>query len=773
MDAASGLCLHCLAPLEGPEARAHGFCCRGCERVHALLSREGLDRYYELRRGAGLPVGELAGPSLELEAWMQAQEARLAASAGPAPVALDLQGVHCAGCVWLIDTVARREGALRCDVSATRGRLELVAAPSFDLRAFVRALASLGYRAGPPLKRARAGLDGLTVRVGVTAALAANAMMLSLAIYLGLEDGPLHATVRDVAFALGAAAVLVGGGPLVRAAIEALRRGVLSLDLPIALGLLLASIASVASWVRGGDAGFADSLAVFVALVLGGRWLQERMVAIDRDRLLATDGAEGLVTRRVTDGGVEMVRCMEVRRGDRLLLAAGDLVPVEAVLEDPCLLSMDWIDGESQPRDAAAGTVAPAGSFVAGARAARAVVAKDFVESSLHDLLRTPPDRRRGDLLDRLVGPAYVLIVLALAGGGAALWLALEGPGAALSVATAVLVVTCPCALGLALPLAHERTLGMLRRAGVYVREPSALARAAGVDRVVFDKTGTLTFGAPRLADAGPLEALSEAERAIAYRLAAQSSHPKAAAVSSALPAVSLEGAPVHEQPGAGVQVRIDGALYRLGKPSWAAPGRDHGAADLVFAKDGAPLARLETVERPRPGAEDEIAKLAEAGYPSFILSGDAPSRVQALAARVGVPEERAFGGASPREKADWLAARDPERALFLGDGLNDGPAADVAGVSGTPAVDRPFMPARTDFYFVTAGLGAVRALLGAAARLRRTTRGILALAVVYNAVAVTLALAGRVEPWTAAALMPAGSLATLAYTRLSLKEAA
>lgn len=764
-------CAHCGAPL-GPGS-VDRFCCTGCERVHHVLTAGGLERYYELRGERGEPVGQSAGE--RDHAWLEPLAAGLESANGLTRVAVDVAGVHCAACVWLIGELFERQPHGRaCLVNASRGRIELTVENGFDLRRFASEVEAVGYGLGPALKERSRRADELTLRMGISVALAMNTMVLSLAIYLGLEDGPVHALARQLGFALAAATVLVGGSFFVRSAWQSLRRGLLHLDLPIAIGVVLAFAGSTWSFFAGGNAEYFDTLAIFIALMLVGRWLQERVVAKNRARLLASDGVEGLWTRRLADGVPALTRAVELRAGDTLVLAPGDLVPVDATLAEATRLRLDWINGESEPRPFEAGAIAPAGAFHSGHGAVRAVCTTDFAGSSLVELLATPRPKEEGDaarVWDR-IARYYVLGVLAAAAGAFALWMRLEDdPHRALAVTTAVLVVTCPCAFGIAVPLARDLVQSALRRAGLFVRSSTLLDRSVAIRHVVFDKTGTLTTGSPEIADRGPIDALTEEQRAVLFGMAAESSHPKSAAVMHAIGAArTLDGLVVHEEAGKGLSLSHEGHLYRLGRPDWAAPSDVLDAdVDLVFARDGRALAALTTREAARADAREELARLEAAGYTTWILSGDAPAKVDALAQELGVPRERAIGGASPREKAAWIAAHDGEHALFVGDGINDSLAADAALVAGTPAIDRPFLPSKSDFYFVTPGLSPIRRLLESAARLRSVVRTDLAFAVAYNAGAVALAYAGLIEPWVAAVLMPASSLTTLAFTALTL----
>ncbi len=743
-----------------------------------MLTAGGLERYYELRGAKGEPA--LSGAAERDHAWLEPLAARVEGQGeGLTRLVVDVAGVHCAACVWLIgELFARQPHGKACVVNASRGRIELTVERGFDLPSWVSAVESVGYALGPALKERSRRADELTLRMGISVALAMNTMVLSLAIYLGLSEGPLHTLARQLGFALGAASVLVGGSFFVRSAWQSLRRGLLHLDLPIALGVVLAFAGSAWSFFAGGGAEYFDTLAIFVALMLVGRWLQERVVAKNRALLLASDGVEGLWTRRLEGGAPVLTRAVELREGDTLVLAPGDLVPVEATLDEPARLRLDWISGESEARPFDAGAIAPAGAFSAEAHAVRARCATDFAGSALIELLGAPSAKDEGDAGRFWDGLArwYVTGVLAAAAGAFALWMILEGdPRRALAVTTAVLVVTCPCAFGIAVPLARDLVQSALRRAGLFVRSATLLERAPTVRSVVFDKTGTLTTGAPAIADRSPLDALDPEARALLAAMASRSTHPKSAAVLEVLGSVALDPSlVVHEEAGKGLSLSHAGHLYRLGRPDWAAPSDAVVAeVDLVFARDGRVLAPLATREELRADAREELAALEASGVATWILSGDAPAKVEALAREVGVPVERAIGGASPREKAAWIAAHDGHHTLFVGDGINDSLAADAALVAGTPAVDRPFLPSKSDFYFVTPGLAPIRRLLEASRKLRAVVRADLAFALAYNAGAVALAYAGLVAPWVAAVLMPISSLATLAFTASVLGRSA
>jgi P-type Cu2+ transporter len=768
-------CLHCGNAL--PAAAQDEYCCSGCRAVRSLLLSSGLSRYYALR-GASIEPATDADQARRDHTWLEPIASALADSDKPQVLTFKLQGVRCAACVWLVQELFEREpGSMRVVVNPGRGVAELCVAPTFPLQHFVTEVERFGYALGElGSQQADDDSDGLLVRTGVCMALGGNAMMFAAAIYLGLEAGPVYRLMHTLNFACATLAVLIGGPVFFRSAWQALQRRILHLDLPIAVGIALTYGAALWSFGTGNArAAYYDSLATFIGLMLLGRYLKQRMVARNRRELLCDSGAENLWVRRVQGEQVDLLRAPHVRAGDILLVPSGDLLVAPAELLDTAAsCSLDWINGESEPQDYARGATLPAGAFNVGTGALRARALTDFAQSPLSDLLA----RTRNEELDApkrysLFSGIYVAGVLLAAGGGF-LWFWLSSGDAirGLEVATAICVVTCPCAIGIATPLAYDMVLAGLRRAGLFVRSQSFLDRALDVRRIVFDKTGTLTTGRLELVDASALSQLPQADRNALYTLVAGSAHPKSQAVQRALAedGTALCGdAVVTEQPGDGLLASIDGHDYRLGHGKFAC--KQATSDDLVFARDGVALCTLQTRERLRSDARSEVAALTRAGYQTWVLSGDAQARVSKLAAELGVPAERAIGDQSPSGKADWITAHDRNDILMLGDGINDGLSVQRAFASGTPSIDRALMPWRTDFYFTTSGLAPIGLALRAAKHLSRVVFGNQVFAVTYNAATVAVALAGLMKPWMAAVLMPLSSLLVLGATTLALSS--
>ena len=749
--------------------------------MHGLLAQEGLLRFYELGGSATGAVGSV--PRVGSFDWLPELEAR-ATHADATRLVLDVQGIRCAACVWLLQTLWKRvAGGIDLRVAPSLGQATLVyRAGSGAALAYLTMATRLGYPMAPPSRRI--GRDtGLLVRLGICVAIAMNAMILAVSLYFGLDAAVADSSLRElfgwVLAGLGTASVLVGGPVFFRAAIAGLRVRVVHMDLPISLGLLLAWAGSWHGQLTGGPTYF-DTVAIFIAFMLGGRFLQQRTLSQGRDQVLADDGIEHLRARRLVSGQIEIVPVAKLRTGDALLLAPGDLVPVRVVLrEREAAFSLDWINGESEPRAFAVGDEVPAGAFLAGGRAVRVEARSDHAGSGLATLLGQEPVDRE-DTKGRvrfwhLLNRNYAVGVLIAATLGGLFWAWLDA-SRAMPVAISVLVITCPCAMGIATPLAFHLALAMLRRKGVFVRTRSLLDKVRCVRTVVFDKTGTVTFGGLRAAVDGELPA---DVLPVLSTMVASSNHPVSQAVLQCLPqAPFVGGLVVDEVPGQGLQCRHDGALWRFGSRSFAGAATAAtadaavGRRDCGLSRDGRLVAVFTLDEDFRAGARDEVADLHARGLAVHLLSGDRPERVHAAAALLGVPAERAHGGMSPQDKAAAIAGLDHADTMMVGDGLNDAPAFAAAFCAGTPAMDRPVLPARADFCFRGAQSGAVAALFRVADLHAGVVRTNLALALVYNTTTLVLCFLAAMTPVLCAVLMPISSAALVLHTSVRMQRA-
>ena len=795
------MCPHCNSPTPQGAASAP-YCCLGCQAAYALVRGAGLARFYELRGAERLAAvgarqdGQIRAPRLWLPPLRTQAESR------PGEVirlVLDVQGLQCLACVWLLERLfTRQSGAVALTINTGVGSMELCyRRDSPAVEQFLDDAEALGYRAGPPRKQSDAPLSDLMLRLGLCAALAMNTMIFSFSQYFGLaeSEGRLFQLFAAGSLILASLCVLLGGTVFFRSAIGALRRGVLHMDVPIALGIALSYLGSVWSFFfTGGRAAYFDTLCAFITLMLLGRLLQQRLASHHRRILLSDDGVDGLLIRTIdAEGRLRLMPATAIQPQQVLLCAPGELVPVRAeLLDESARFSLSWISGESQPAQFHKGQEVPAGAHNQSQQAVRVRADEPFSASALCQLLAAPKTLPAGGEAEparyrdfwHVLSRTYVLVVLILAALGFLLWLP-AGPLRAVEVTVAILVVTCPCALGVATPLAYELVQARLRRRGLFVRHASFLDRALRVRKVLFDKTGTLTLGELTLTAPEQLNRLPAAERAVLYQLVARSNHPISQALLRALTAgfgpklPALDPAlAISEESGQGLTLRCAGREYRLGRRAFALPAGEAESAPeatVSFSCNGELLAQYSFGEALCPDARAEVAELQRAGFAVWMLSGDAPHKVADSARRLGVPDHRALGGLGPEDKAQRVRELDggARDTLMIGDGINDAPAFGAAACAGTPAVDRPTLPERADFYFLGVGLGPIALALALARQTRTVIRRNLGLALLYNAFVLGLSFAGLMTPLRCALAMPLSSLVILLLTVHSLRERA
>ncbi|MEM8549880.1 MAG: HAD family hydrolase, partial [Verrucomicrobiota bacterium] len=430
-----------------------------------------------------------------------------------------------------------------------------------------------------------------------------------------------------------------------------------------------------------------------------------------------------------------------------------------------------------EPRALKAGQLIPAGALYTGVSEISIHAAETWENSLLRQLLKLSDNPARNPALERVL-KGYLGCVLAIALLGGLGWLIAGGGAiAALQVFISVLVVSCPCALGVAYPLANELSVSGLRKDGVFVREESLWTRLARVRHLIFDKTGTLTLESPQLRNPEAISQLdSQAQNALAH-LVERSLHPvsralrEELAISTAMDAVD----DVIEQVGYGLSWYGPEARWSLGRPGWN--GLDEGEIeatdkrpfDCELRREGKIVAAFNFDEAVRPDAVEEIARFSQAGFSITLLSGDRQEKVDTMTRHLGLPSISGLGDLSPQGKAAWIEQHAANNSLMIGDGANDSLAFDAALCRGTPVIDKGLLEQKADFYLVGASLRGLGRLFAIARKRHLAVRDILAFAISYNVIAVAVCLAGWMNPLLAAIIMPLSSLATLGIVGLRL----
>jgi len=775
-------CKHCGTRFESTDA-ANEFCCAGCEYVYSVILGEGLERFYELKGGKqSAPARQQPFAQLDWS-WLQdkVQQAEEAAKQQQQPLAklkLGLNGISCAGCVWLCEKVfSQQNGAYNAEVWPASGSMQLSWQPgACDVTAFARELQQFGYvlvsESGQREQRQQRRY--LMGKLGICAAFMMNGMAFSLPRYLGMPKTSAFADIFELIVMVSASlALLIGGSEFFKKAWFGLKNRTLHMDVPISLGVILAWFGSFVGW-RVGDFSlvYFEFVATFIFLMLVGRWVQLSAVERAQSKVVSQE----LIARSYQRSSGEKIERQDLQVGDEILVGCGQVVPVCGRLdaENGAELGFEWINGEAEARHLPHGADVAAGAINVGKQPVKLQCSQAWQGSMLAGLLeggkRDTSSKRINGILKY-----YILIVLLVGVAGLLYWGLVEQQWTrALQVMISVYVVSCPCALGVALPLLSNWAASRVENHGVFINDVGLWERLARIKHVWFDKTGTLTLESALLLNVESLQALDAAQIAKLNTLIAGSPHPLARALRENLARLgwldmSMSAAKVQELPGKGLRfVDEQGGEWQLGRPDWACAQQQsqqaqQQAMDCVFAYNGALLARFEFSDAIRPDAAQAIGWLQQQGYSLGILSGDRQAKVERVARELGIDEKWVHARLSPEQKQQLVAHNFVAKSLYVGDGANDALAFDQALVTGTPVVDSSLLEQRADFYFLGRSLGFMAPLLKTSALHQRAVRLIFAFALVYNIAVVVMALLGHMQPVLAAIFMPVSSLVTIA----------
>lgn len=683
------------------------------------------------------------------------------------PVAslFSVEGMRCAACIARIERgLAAWPGIDSARVNLSARRVRVDHDPGLDDEAIIRAFRSVGFDAhayaGDTIGPERSSESRrLMLALAVAGFASMNIMLLSVSVWSG-ATGPTRQLFHWISALIAIPTVAYAGLPFFRSAWAALRQRRTNMDVPISIGVIVATLMSLYETAIDGPHAYFDGAVMLLFFLLAGRFLDSVMRARAEDSIAA-------LLRRVPGEASVLVDGQPVRRavdtlmpGDMLLVAAGERIAADGVVTSGASeIDRALITGESLPE-----TVAPGNSVLAGTiNLARPLTVRTTAvgkDTAIADIVRLMEQAsgskslyvRIADRAARLYAPAvHTLAALSFLG-----WLvAGASVHEALLIAVAVLIITCPCALGLAVPIAQVVAAGALMRRGILVKDGSGLERLATADIALLDKTGTATLG--RLEPSNlPYD---PQERAVLAVLARSSRHPLARAVTCALEGVEgAIGTALSEEPGMGIEGEFAGRRWRFGRPDWVGTPREGGATIAAFGPDGGPFRVVTFADTLRPDARKAMLELKELGIDAQLISGDDSAVVDNIASEMGIAGRARI---TPGGKNEIVrAAQDAgHRVLMVGDGLNDGPALKGADVAMAPAGASDVGQMAADLVFFGESLGAVPRAVSAARQTMTVIRQNFALAIGYNVLAVPLAIAGLVTPLVAALAMSGSSI--------------
>ncbi|MDG1281095.1 MAG: heavy metal translocating P-type ATPase [Pseudorhodobacter sp.] len=694
-------------------------------------------------------------------------------------IMLSLPTAHCAACMSTVENGLQAvPGVHSARVNLTLRRVSVDAEAKVTAESLIPVLAGLGYEAHEldagllsATETDKQGRD-LLMRLAVAGFAMMNVMLLSVAVWSGATDA-----TRDlfhwISAAIALPTVVFAGQPFFKSAWASLRVGRLGMDVPISLAILLASSISLFETIYSGHHAYFDAAVMLTFFLLAGRYLDHRTRAVARSAAEELAALEVPRALRVEDGVETLVSISALQRGDLVRVRPGGRMPVDGtVVEGTSEVDRSLLTGESLPAFVGPDTSVAAGEVnLTGPLLVRVTAAGR--DSSLHrmaDLVAVAESaKNRYTSLAERAARAYSPLVHLLSFSAFGFWMWQTGGDLrfAINISAAVLIITCPCALGLAVPAVVTAASGKLFRKGLLIKDGTALERLAEVDTVVFDKTGTLTMGMPAVND---FESLPHAARGVALGLAAASSHPLAQALVKAGTALGVPPAnltDLAEVAGYGITGNWQGQTVRLGRAEWI--GAPPLAATATYLAVGEARYALSFTDSLRPGAEAAIAALKAQGLTVHLLSGDHATAVSAIADQLEIPSWQA--GVLPAEKAGFVADLQAagRKVLMVGDGLNDTAALAAAHVSISPASSLDAARTASDIVLLGKDMSPIADALRISRQSTARIRENFGLSAAYNVIAVPLALVGLATPLIAALAMSLSSI-TVSLNALRIK---
>jgi Cu+-exporting ATPase len=793
-------CAHCGAAITHLSQKQHNgedarvFCCNGCETVYSILRDRDLLGFYDVADNSVVSLKEKPASDYSYcdSPWFREMFVKTSAN-GTWSLSLKLPEIHCAACVWLLEKLPEMlPGLTGARINYLRKQLTVSATADVTPAQVIQLVADLGY--APDFSRESAATQKLSAydksllrRMAVAAFAFGNAMLFSLPEYFSSHvESAFAKTFIVLNAALATFVLFYSAGEFFKSAWRALRKKQIVIDLPISIGIAAMFVRSGVDIATGTSAGYFDTFAGLIFFLLIGRYVQSRSYAwlnFERDNLLFLP----LAVRVQKGEGEVFTPVKDLKVGDTLRLLAGEIAPARCrVVSETAGADYAFITGESVPISLVRGDMFEPGGKVVG-QSVKLTVTEAVDQAQLNRIWENTP-RENEDVLSKPAGgfaeqilPWFTFAVVAIATGALLYWLPRD-PAIAFNAFSAVLVITCPCALAMAKPFSFFTAQSALARQGLFLKSPQTMEKFFNLKNVVFDKTGTLTqAGAFDIRFDAVSADLGDADRRAIATLAGESTHPLSRAVAKWLGETFHEmPAEFSERPGLGVAAVIGNERYLLGSAAWlAAEGvvvADLPAADFSSvvwcARGKVCLGRFQIRNQLRENLSETVERL-KGEYNLSLISGDSAAERDRFAAIFGNAATLSFH-ARPEEKAriiDELKVTGP--VMMVGDGLNDAAALAAADLGVALTEDNSHFSPASDAVLSAAALPRLPGLMAQARQVRRTAVTAYGVSFAYNVVGISVAVAGKLTPLFCAVLMPLSSLSVIALAFASAAIAA
>lgn len=780
-------CYHCGGPCDSAVIHAHekSFCCEGCKTVFELLSDNEMSNYYAMEDDApGIRVESSISERFKYLDNEEVAESLLDFhDAGIARITFYIPKIHCSSCIWLLEHLRRlNPGVIQSQVNFLKKKADV----TFDtqktsLREVVELLARIGYEpalnAGSKQQESKKRIQkSFYYKLGVAGFAFGNIMLLSFPEYLageGTLDKQFGRVFGMLNFVLALPVFLYSASEYYVSAWRGLKGKYINIDVPVSLGIIALFGRSAYDILSDSGAGFMDSFAMFVFLLLVGKWYQNytyQSLSFERDY----QSYFPIAVTRIVNKTKEIISLSKLQTGDVLEIKNGELIPADSILCSPrARIDYSFVTGESIPVVKEKGDKLFAGGRQTGGKI-EIETTKPVSQSYLTDLWNREELKSEktpiNTLIDR-VSKNFTIGVIILGTLSLAAWLYIE-PSEALNVFTAVLIVACPCALALTVPFTFGSAMRYLGRAGLFLKNTDAIERMADADTLVFDKTGTITMSKNNYARYSGNPLSSEEKNAV-KALAGESSHPLSKAVYASLDGSDQKTEHFKEHTGSGIEGESGGFRIKLGSRKWlnVKEQSDPLAAESYLEIDGEIKGKFILEKQYRPGLSNLVKELKKQ-YELFIVSGDNEAERERLSSFF-TQNEKLYFNQSPEDKLKFiknLEAKNKQTVMF-GDGLNDAGALKTAGVGLAVAEDiHQFSPA-CDGIMDSAQFSRIGKYLTLSKKAMKVIKYSFIISISYNSIGLLFAVQGYLTPLIAAILMPLSSVTVVAFTTLMMRK--
>jgi Cu2+-exporting ATPase/Cu+-exporting ATPase len=774
-------CSHCkdqtLHPINDGE---QAFCCYGCQTVFHALKDKDLLHYYKLRDQSGekLEAPESMASQKDFSYLNEEnfQKEFLRATPNGIETKFYLEGIHCLACVWLLEkTPTFIEGITNSRVQLGLSTVDLTISPDANLEKIAFEISKMGYRPHPIKSDSEAQSlqkkeDRLKlIQIGVAAACSANIMLYSIAIYAGAGSN-FSSLFGWVSFFLSIPVIFFSALPFYKSSINALKNFSVNIDIPISIALILGTVSGLYNLSVGSDHYYFDSLAILVFLLLSSRFLVHRSLqnGLNSKGLNTLFKQSSILRLNKASNQYESIHSDYINKGDVLKILKGQTIPNDSiVLEGSSFINNSLISGESKPVEVNCETFLYAGAQNISTELV-IKVQKDFKDSSLGKIIskveQTNSEKLSIQSLTDKLSKWFVLAVFVISTSAFIYFFNTFSLNIAIERTLALIIISCPCALGLASPLALARAMSIAKSDGIIIKSEKTLEELAKSKSIFFDKTGTLTKGKFEVTKALEISKIEDIKK-IVNSLESSSNHP--IAISLVNWAQTNEKHVVEsllETPGVGVSGIINNVEYKIVKEV----NNESSLSKVNLYKNGTLSYQFELKDQLRSNAKDLINFLKSKGTSSSIISGDSSSTVNSVSKDLGIRLSQAYGDMTPERKANLI--KKSQNTVMIGDGANDAIAMKEANVSISLRGAMDISLRASDIYLTKDPMKGIKEIINLSTKTYFSIKANLIISLLYNIVGVTLSLFGIVTPLFAAVLMPLSSLSVVAATLINLR---